>query len=516
MGAVWPWKNHSFILDPESSHSFSSPLKNGVYKIAITDALGHRQLTQCLPYNTTIDQMTLALNSLSLVRQRGGVTVRNYGNQDSSLFSYGFTYHIEMDSVSTNQFQFGPLIPSIACYGKDCLKVSGSNEACYETEVIIPLQHSHYCIHDSDFSLSHSNTCVIPPVLSVSPLSSLSYCNYTGDGILQFIDSRHRLPPITDGTVSLAANAVGILAADTIYWNTYQGYDNSHLIITGTGWKGWESSYLLYSPSWKLERGYSSELLAASFSSKMILNSFSIQDSSSFLIAAPNSTLIIEQTSRWNGGTIGGLGTMLINKGITLKGIEKFLSYGLQLIIAKTAIVDWSIGDLYLGNGANITVFGKWIISSTSSAIAIHQAPFPLINTSPSELIPDTLDSLLNEVTTDRSGQSYYSTSLSSELQSGWYLNPLCGKYCLTLSQMVFDGRSNLTTIGNSQIIFNLPLNMIGDNKVNIGKHAEMSLHNGGILGNDVIVDLSDGNVLISFAFHVSCLLHSFLSLLLV
>jgi hypothetical protein len=492
-GVVWPWKNHSFILDPQSSHSFTSPLKNGVYKIAVTDSLGNRQLTQCLPYNTTIEQMTLALNSLSLVKQRGGVTVRNYGNQGSALFSYGYTYHIEMDSVSTTEFQFGPLIPSIACYGKDCEKELGQ-EACFVTEVVIPLHHSDYCIHDADFSLSHSDTCVIPPILSISPLSSLSYCNYTGDGVLQFVDSRHRLPPITDGTVSLAANAVGILAADTIYWNQYQGYDASHLIITGTGWKGWESSYLLYSPSWKLERGYSNELLSSSFSSKMMLNSFSLQDSSSFLIAAPNSTLIIQESSSWNGGTIGGLGTMLINKGIILKGIAKFLSYGLQLIIARTATVDWSIGDLYLGNGANITVFGKWIISSTSSSvIAINQAPFPSINTSPTELIPFTHDPLLNEVTTDRSGQSYYSTSLSSELQPGWYLNPLCGEYCLTLSQMVFDGRSNLTTIDNSEIVFNLPLNMIGDNKVTVGKHADMSLHNGGILGNEVIVDLLDG-----------------------
>jgi hypothetical protein len=431
--------------------------------------------------------MTTALNALSLVQNYGGVTVRRIGNQTDSLFAYGFTYHIEFDSVTTAMFSKGPLTLDVYCYGRFC----PGGGTCSQTEVLFPPRHSHYCQRHQNYSLTNADTCVIDPTRSMKRLSTLSYFNITGaSGVLKLTNSRHRLPPIIpSATLSISSNGVGIVAADVIAWKEYIGSENSMLVMTGTSWLSWEASYLLYAPSWTILRSYSNELLHVP-TTQVSLSSLVVKDSSSFMTASPLAQFTVTDCA-WNGGVIGGLGTVRIMKSLAIHDrSNKYLSYGMQLILDAQASANWTTGDLYLGNGANISVLGNWAISNqqlssssaTSVPITIYQSPMTEVAANPLA------------GTQGRSFGSYYSGQITNpELQSGWYLNPLCGIYCLTYSQMTFTGKGILQVVRSSNIRFYLPLNMISQSRIDVGLNAIIALNDGGILGNDVIVNLSPG-----------------------
>lgn len=464
VNVVWPWKGQR----PNSAL--------GVYKIAISDVRGLRQITQCLPYNLSAIQMASALNALPLIAARGGVTVRRYGNQSDVASSYGFTYRIEVDAVSTALFAAGRLTAAIQCYGMQC-------GDCYETEVAFEPAHAPYCLTGANFSTTNPNTCVMTPSLSVTALSVQSYCNYTGKGTLELTSSRHRLPPITTSTIAVSSG-IGVVAADVVEWSKFQGVSEGILVVAGAGWEGWQSSSLLYAPSWTLDRGLVSVLLQAP-TCVISITTFTVQDNAAVLTSAPSSNFTV-QSLQWAGGVIGGLGTTSVQSSLVMSGASKFLSYGMHLVLAASASADWGQGNFYLGNGANVTVLGDWRISNYGAKITVYQAP-------------QSADAaLLNpfEDTQGRSWGSYYSDALTSELRPGWYLNPLCGDYCLTSSQMTFGGKGNLSTSTSANVSFYLPLNMIDESTIKVGDYADVSLHNGGTLGNEVVVDLSPGAVI--------------------
>lgn len=477
IGIVWPWKT------PEPQNT-----QKGIYKIAVSDSRGNQQITHCLPYNTSIEDMTNALDALPLVQSYGGVTVRRYGNQSELLYRYGYHYHIEFDAVSTAKFANGHLSAAIHCYGPQC-------GDCYATEVTHPIGYSDWCLHNANFSLINPDSCVIPPVLGIRQISQLSYFSVAGShGQLTLVNSRHRLPPILPvGQLSILNDGIGVVAADVIDWHAYRGADNSMLVVTGTSWESWESSYLLYAPAWTLLRGYAEELLSVP-TATMTLYHLAVGDNSSFLTSSPDSSFLVT-SCEWNGGVMGGLGTMTITESFDLHDeSNKYLSFGMQVIVAATAAANWTSGDLYLGNGANISVLGYWYISNSQQGsanpqpITIYQAPMFSFDVEYSNPF---------EGTGGRSWGNYFSARLlDPEIQPGWYLNPLCGDLCLTFSQMSFEGSGILETLIATNISFHLPLNMIDDSAMNVGNAGQVSLNNGGILGNDVVVDLSPGAVI--------------------
>ena len=471
VNVVWPWPGVSPNPD------------RGVYKIQVSNVFGVQQSTRCLPYNASVAVLAVELNRLSLISSRGGVTIRQYGNQSDASYAYGYTYHIELDAVSTDLLETGgPLSAAIACYGQQC-------GDCYATEVEFEPDFSPYCLKGANFSTSNPNTCVIPPTISIAPLSSLSFCNYTGRGSLSFSSSRHRLPPVTSGTISIS-DGIGVAAADRVNWHRLQVVHRGKIVFAGTGWEGWETSYLLYAATWTREREFVGDLLSAPRTHATI-TSLTVQDNATFVTSCPNSTFAVTAVV-WNGGMIGGLGQMTIQTSFDLSGATKFLSYGMQLVLASTSTSLWDIGDVYLGNGANITVFGQWIIASTATnPITIFQAPPDSLSFSDSS----TGSTSRFAETSGRSWGSYYSQGLvgNPELLSGWYLNPLCGEFCLTNSQMTFSGSGILQTRPQSSIFFYLPLNMIEQSVINVGDNGAFSLQDGGTLGNEVFVNIFPG-----------------------
>ena len=65
----------------------------GVYRIGVSSKTTVQQ-TQCISYNATAAAIAAALDSLSLISSRGGVTVRGVGDPDSPLFAFGYKYRI--------------------------------------------------------------------------------------------------------------------------------------------------------------------------------------------------------------------------------------------------------------------------------------------------------------------------------------------------------------------------------------------------------------------------------------
>jgi hypothetical protein len=466
----------SVNLEELNLHSMVS---RGVYRLQAASG-SDIELSECIPYNATIAQISNIINNIHIIKTRGGVSVRRYGDQDDSIYGYGFTYRIEIDSISTSHFSEGPIDLAFHCYGLSC--------SCADTKVkIIDSSGTSICPNPSNYSKVSLNSCVIPPSITVKRISSLAYLNTNGDGSIQILAGAHRLMPISNVPVVIKSG-ITTVSASVIEWRSLDISNVGTLVIAGTGWDGWDSSYLLFSPEWTDRRGIVSVLSLAP-AANMSCQEFSVTDNGRVVTTGPG-TQMFWSRGQWSGGIIGGQSDLYILDHISLAGAHKSLRYGMTVHVSDSATALWTNGNISLANGAQILVRGIFNISNldSSTTVAIGEAHL---------LTSSSLSTLeLMKVEPGRSWQSYFDRSLIPELRPAWYNNPLCGEKCLLINELYIEGNGQIIANDHSNSLFLLPLNIVGTSKFNVGTSAKVNLGSGGIFGNDVVVDLSVGTIL--------------------
>lgn len=455
----------------------------GVYRLKVGNTLNSAtEMTDCIPYNATVDEMTQSINKLLQISKRRGVTVRRYGDQYDPRYSFGYTYRIEVDAASTSYADQGALTLTLGCYGLSC--------GCADTKVIkygptgAPL-----CPNPSNYSLVTDNSCIIPPTISTARITKLSYLKTSGSGILQISDGAHRLPPLATVKISITSGK-GVVTADTVAWTALEAKGVGKIIIGGAGWPGWDSSHLLFDPEWTDRRGLVKSLRNAP-PCNLTSNQFLVDGFGSVLTAGPGSYLIWN-TGTWSGGIIGGLSKLSIEQRIDMKGSQKALKYGMSMFVRPAATADWSQGNISLSNGAHVIIEGKLIVSNIAGKYPVAVGESHLLESSDSN--GRALELLQAEQ--GRNWQSYFDNKIVTELRSGWYENPLCEGKCLLINELVIQGNGEIRAGDGSATIYLLPLNIVGSTRFNIRAGAIVNLASGGIFGNDVIVDLSVGTTL--------------------
>ena len=454
-------------------------ISKGVYRLKLSVGTT-KEISDCIPYNATAKELTNILRKINLVDRRGGVTVRRYGNQNDLLYAYGFTYRIELDAASTAHFKEGPLEVSFYCYGLSC--------GCADTKVtVIASSGLSLCPNPSNYSHLEVDTCVIPPSVGISRISTLSYLSTKGTGEIKILDGSHRLMPISNVGVSILSGT-GIVAASVIQWSSLDVANIGKLIISGTGWAGWDSSYLLFSPNWNDQRGLFSYLSNAP-PAIMSAQYFSVTDGGRVVTTGPG-TKMYWASGKWDGGIIGGESDLYIIDKISLAGAHKALRYGITVHINDSAVATWTNGNITLANGARVLVRGIFNVTNSDSNTTIVIGEAHLLKSS--SIVSQNL--MIAEP--GRNWQSYFDRLIASELRPAWYTNPLCGDKCLLVNELYIEGHGQIVTDADSNSLFLLPLNIVGTSKFNVGKNAKVNLGSGGIFGNDVVVDLSVGTTL--------------------
>lgn len=209
----------------------------------------------------------------------------------------------------------GPLSVSIQCYGYDQFECG-----CASTKVpLLGRTGLRQCpLKVGNTSLTDPEACEVPPDLHVDRVSQLSFANTSGVGTLRVKRGVHRLPPRSSG-VMIAINDTGtaVVTADTIDWLRMEAAGAGRLVLGGTGWWAWDSTYLLYAPEWTTQRGLVRELdrLSKPFS-MTVVGGVGLSQLSQVLIAVPNSN-VTWYTAAWDGGVIGGRGTVLITEQVS-------------------------------------------------------------------------------------------------------------------------------------------------------------------------------------------------------
>lgn len=436
------------------------------------------QITSCIPYHSTADELAAILSALSMIVDRGGITVRRYGDGSDELFGYGYTYRIEMDAPSTSHFELGSLSLEIECYGIP-------NCGCAETKV--PLQDSsgqRMCMrHEGNSSRVDGNACIVPPIINVAQLTSLSYTKTFGQGSLIIDKGVHRLPPKAQVLISSASTGLGIVGADYIQWGGIAVDGIGTIIAAGTSWASWDAASVIFGPDWWDVRGYV-KMLETAPAFNMFVDVFVLSGLGSILTASPHSNMTWS-SGTWNGGTVGGRSRLNILGQVQAGGTNKALRYGLTMMIHSTAEFIWSSGNISLANGASIICEGKFNLRTFGDRKFIGESH--LLDSA----VPEYLDMLKAEP--DLQWHGYFGLELPSELRGGFYRNPLCGDQCTRENYMWFRQNAQCIFASNSNTSFNLPLNLLGSSRVTMGTSAYVEMASGGICGNSVIVDISQG-----------------------
>lgn len=449
-------------------------LQKGVYRLKI----GTTESANCIGYHASAADMAKELNTILAVQQRGGVTVRRYGDGSDASFSYGYTYRIEMDAPPTTAFALGPLDLTVSCYGI-------SQCRCAETKVpLVDETGQRMCNRrEGNSSRVDANACVTPPLIIASRISQLSYMKSSGSGSLIIADGTHRLPPKSGIIISSAIQGTGMVGADVIDWGGIAVDGKGSIICTGTGWLGWDSSTSLWSPEWADYRGKVS-LLEKSPGFNMKVGKFIIAGLGRVLTASPHSNMSWE-TGFWNGGIIGGRSRLSITKSLTADQTNKALRYGITLYIAKGAVFVWNHGNISLANGAQIIVDGNFTVNTVGS-VTQHLGMANLLSA------PDKNGQELLEIEPTDNWHGYFGNELALELRGGSYPNPLCGEQCERTNVLLFrDGFFLLKDYSNCT--FSLPVNLLGETNQKIGQGAYVEMASGGICGNEVIVEIKNG-----------------------
>jgi hypothetical protein len=138
----------------------------GVFRMILSgndeDGNYREEISQCIPYDASAQELANTLARLEMVVQRGGITVRRYGNGEDKLFGYGYTHRIEMDAPPTSAFALGALDLNVHCYGIP----NGCN--CAETVVRILLYYCSSFLFLFVMSLSLSYPSIAPCLHSMT------------------------------------------------------------------------------------------------------------------------------------------------------------------------------------------------------------------------------------------------------------------------------------------------------------------------------------------------------------
>ena len=458
----------------------------GVYKLQTTAyTTGAVEVTTCIPFNATGAELIAILDALPSVSSRGGTTIRRYGDAQNVRFKYGYTYRIEMDAPDSIVFASGPLDLSFNCYGLDC--------GCADTKipVLSGISGISECTAGEKRSLVDPRACTLTPHIAVSRISSLASISTSGSGSIVINDGVHRLPWKSLVTIK-CLSGTGVVGANQIEWLGIESRNIGRIVVAGTGWVAWDSSYVLYLPDWEYARGFVQTLdTAPSFN--MQVTNFYLDGLGSILSSCPTSTLYWT-TGSWAGGMIGGRVTLFITTLINMIGTDKSLRYSITMHILETAEMIWSTGDISLADGSDMIVDGAMKVESVKSApVRIGMAV--LLDESYIGTKTDTTVTLL-ERTSGRSWHDYFDRSLPAELKTGWYTNPLCGEECLDTNHLTISKQGTVECQDNSKITFHLPIDLIEDSSLTMGQNVELEMASGGICGNRVIMNIGGNTTL--------------------
>jgi hypothetical protein len=439
-----------------------------------------QQISKCVPYHATAQEVADVLADLSLVSDRGGVTVRRYGDGDLESYGYGYSWRIEMDAPPTSAYDDGPLHLEVYCYGiHDC--------GCAETKV--PLEDAtgqRMCPRIlGNSSRIDGDSCVTAPEISIERMTTLSYTETVGSGSLVIDSGSHRLPPRSGVLISSASTGIGIVGADVIEWGGIAVDGIGTLVVCGTGWASWDSATNIFGPSWWDIRGYV-HMLETAPAFDMTVDEFYLSSLGSILTASPHSNMTWN-SGTWNGGTIGGRCRLNILGNVSATGTNKALRYGITVYIGPEGRFTWTEGNISLANGASIIVEGTFDLQTVGLDMAAYIGESHLLDSANA----DYLAMLVREDPIQWHG--YFGLEIPAELRGGWYRNPLCGDQCDRENYMWVRGNGRFLFAEDSNTSFNLPVNFLGESRVVMGYNSTIEMASGGICGNQVVVNISTG-----------------------
>lgn len=465
----------------------------GVYRLIVTDyapshygstTLQERvNVTKCIPYNATADELKTYIADFPAITSRGGVTIRRYGDGNVN-FKYGYSFRLDIDSPSIDVFDWGPISIAFYCQGiAEC--------GCAETKV--PMQNlglSECPLRVGNSSMSDPGECAIPPSISMKRITTQSFTQTSGNGTLVIGNGLHRLPPKCHFAIS-SFGGRGIVGSDVISWKTFGVDAIGTVVFTGTSWWSWDSALVLFEASWEYLRGFVKELSSVP-PFTMTADQFYVGGFGSVYSAAPNSN-ISWKNGTWAGGSIGGRCTVIISQSMIANGNNKALHDAVTLWILSTASLEWITGNISLADGADMIIEGKMLIKTVGTRQYIGQAV--LLSAPQSQ--PESVALLQTEM--GRNWHGYFDLSLPMELWGGWYQNPLCGSQCLAVNQITIRDNGVVNCVELANVGFVAPLNLIGYSKLYLGTNGTVDIFSGGICGNDVVMDMAAGtNVVLS------------------
>jgi len=455
----------------------------GVYRLSVvgTGVFKYENVTKCIDYHASADDLQAILEQLYSIKKRGGVTVRRYGDGSDPRFNFGYTHRVEIDASSTSNFAVGALTISLKCVGI-------ANCYCARTKVAMQDGTGQMmCPRGTNSSGVESSKCVIDPTIAVTRISTLSYTKTKGLGQIALTGGVHRLPPISNILISCSAGS-GIVAADVISWTSFAANKVGRFVFTSTGWSSWDSALVLFLPPWAEGRGLLS-VLDYTPAFVMSATSFSINDQASVVTASPKSTMTW-QTGTWGGGTIGGRSTVFVTSKISAQSAKsKALKYGVTLFINSTATFEWYKGNISFSDGAYMIVEGAMNVKTVEQQKQYFgQAQLLRSN--------DTNSTIL-DLQSGSQWHGYYDNTLAAELRYGWYRNPLCGDVCLRTNQVYIRKTGSVKFDDNSNCVFTVPVNLVGTNIMSVGNSSFIDLQSGGTLGNNVVVNVNRGVTII-------------------
>jgi len=468
------------IYDDDSPED---PILRGVYRIGVyysSSTVSDGDISACIPYHASASEVRSILDSLPLVQELGGVTVRRYGEADDR-FHYGYDYRIELDAPNGEHFlSEAGVTMELYCVGIiDC--------GCAQTKVSYfdPSGQTACDLHGNS-SMIDTAACALPPTIVMSRMSALDYTETTGEGELILSSGSHRLPadsPLIIGSVGTGKGTVG---ADVITWNGVVAQGSGTLIFTGKGWEGWDSSILIFSPFNTKGRGASELNNAPGFTMSAVF--YRISDIGSVLTAGPGSNLTWDQGT-WDGGIIGGRSTLYITRNLTASGTGKSLRYACTLHILEAAVFDWQTGNVSLHNGAQVIVDGTFWVN----VFNIRQYfGFAELLSMPADAPYQKLlesEPPFNEV-------FYFDDQVADYLRDGSYINPLCGEKCMSPAIITVQNNGTIVASENCNATFVAPINLEGSSRLQLGEEGYLNAQSGGSCGNLVFMEVGRDAVL--------------------
>lgn len=466
----------------EYSNSIESEInerKRGVYRLRVAyehDPSYLYEETVCIPYHTTAPEMEGYLNSLSLISERGGVSVRRSGD-GKQLFSFGYSYRIELDAPLQKFYlaNNGSVSISVGCVGR-------RNCDCADTKVsLIDETGQDMCLLSGNSSRADSRGCAIPPDITTTRLTALSFAHTSGEGRVLVAGGTHRLPansPLTIGAIG----GRGIITSNNITWFGLVAEGEGELLFAGQGWDGWDSAVLVFEPANTKGRGDPSLNTAPTFT--MYCEEFRLRDIGTVLAAGPGS-IFYWHNGTWNGGVIGGLSTLYILERLSAAGTAKSLRYGCTLHIIESAAFQWASGNLSLSNGAAIRVDGTMEVLTFGYQQFFGESGLL-------EMPADAPYQELLDIEPELNSIDYYDDFLPEYLRVGYYSNPLCGDKCTVFPSITVSNDGRVIAESGINATFAVPLNLEDRSRLQLGVAGFLNLQSGGGCGNEVFLEIEE------------------------